>query len=595
MCGISLLFGKNGSKESLDHMLDNIQRRGPDGRGVFHLDNVFIGHVRLSLIDSELGSQPMTSNGCTISYNGEIYNYLQLKNELKDYPFRTNSDTEVILALYLTYGIEKTLQKLNGMFSFVIYDSSKRKVIAATDRYKIKPLYCYYNDDTWYIFSEPKALKGLVKFDVDYSGLYNWVTSSVCIKDRSFFKDIVSLPPGCWFEFDSNSRAYKTNAYYRIGSLNTTLSQTEVEEKILHLIDVSVKQQTQTDNSNLIVMQSGGIDSNLISYFLHKNNYNFETFTGNFQYKRSLENGEIEIAKQVSQLYNANYNEVPITEDSFINNIRDFVFAVNYPKMGPSFFSKFVMMKQMQHKTKIAFSGNGSDEIFAGYSWILNEVFYHKLFSNKSLNTAFCDIAIKKQQQNFKTYPSDHQWYLSKRWNINPFINDNFFTEHEKQNRFEANQTFNDVRDICLYELFCWCRSILAVEDNIGMHFGIEVRYPFLDHELVDFAFQIPEHLMLYKGLEKGLLLKASKNILPKSVLDQYFNVRYKQYTKANFHPPLNNWLINNKKTKSFVDDILFSTKALNRDFRRKKLMRHCERAKWDALMIELWHQEFID
>lgn len=595
MCGISLLFGKNGSKESLDHMLDNIQRRGPDGRGVFHLDNVYIGHVRLALIDSDLGGQPITSHGCTIAYNGEVYNYKDLRKELCDYVFKTNSDTEVILALYLTYGIEKTLQKLTGMFSFVIYDSLKRKVIAATDRYKIKPLYCYYDDSTWYIFSEPKALKGLINLEVDYSGLYNWITSQITIKNRSFFKNMKSLPAGCWFEFDYNNPEFKSKQYYQIGNSTSSLSQKEIEEQILFLFDKSVQQQTQTDNSNLIVMQSGGIDSSLISYFLHKNKYNFETFTGNFESKNNLELTEIEIAKQISSLYGVNYNEVPITDESFINQIREYIFAINYPKMGPSFFSKFVMMRQMQHKTKIAFSGNGSDEIFSGYWWILNEIFQRKMLMGLSEKTNFCHMASKKQLSNLKQLHQKDQWYKSRYWNTNLFINHDFFIEYKKQNYFRLHEIFNDVRDINLYELTNWCRSILSIEDNIGMHFGIEVRYPFLDHNLVDFIFQIPEHLLLYEGLEKGLLVRSVKEFLPKNVLDQYFNVRYRQKTKANFMPPLDEWLINNQKTKDFVDDILFSAKALNRDFRNKQQIDNSSRAKWDTFMIELWFQEFID
>ena len=610
MCGIVAIFGKNRSLQACNKMLDNIQHRGPDGRDVYENGNVVFGHVRLSIVDDQGGAQPMSNSfGHTIVFNGEIYNHEALRKELgSQYTFKTRSDTEVILALYHLYGIEKALSKLKGMFAFVIHDTRNNKVVIATDRFKIKPLYSYFKDDTLWIFSEPRAMEGLIEFEVEYKGFYSWLVNDGPIDSTTnFFKDIKGVPTASYCEINAPCDPTYTE-YYRIQNKgDTTLQKDEIADKLKFLLEQAVVEHTSSDHP-LSVMLSGGIDSNVIEYYLWKNNKPITNYTGRYDDFKSFEGDESYIAKQVSALYAVPYEEIQITNKDFLDNINDFVISQNYPKQGASVFSRYMLFKGIKGKHKIAFSGNGSDEMFCGYPWFIQEALFRKNIGLASQTTFSPNVlhfinSIKgpgwtnnldiTKDQYFK------QWHLFKTRYKKPHDDTNYevFEDIKDYCNYELISEFNDIRDSTVQGCRTWKQSLLSAEDNAAMIHGVENRLPFLDHELVDFVFSIPEHKLIPNGFMKGVLVNSMLKDLPKIVLTQYFN-RYKpQNSKNTFGAPLANWFIKDQKIKQFAYDILNSQKAKNRDYRIKQDItpETAPPSIWRLLVLELWHQHFID
>lgn len=610
MCGIVAIFGKNHSIEACNKMLDNIQHRGPDGRDVYKMGNVVLGHVRLSIVDDQGGSQPMSNSfGETIVFNGEIYNHEALRKELgSQYTFKTRSDTEVILALYHLYGIEKALSKMKGMFAFVIHDTRNNKVVIATDRFKIKPLYSYYTDDTLWIFSEPRAMEGLMEFQVEYKGFYSWLVYDGSIDSTTnFFKDIKGVPAASYCELNLPcDPSYKQ--YYKIqNNGDTTLQKDEIIDKLKFLLEQSVVEHTSSDHP-LSVMLSGGIDSNIVDYFLHKNNIDFQNFTGRYDKFTSFEGDETFIGSEVSKLYKVGFNEVNISNQDFLSHIYNFVKCMNYPKQGSAVFSRYMVLKGIKGKHKVAFSGNGADEVFCGYPWLLHEAYTRKNIGIPSsinftqMSTSIFDSKSHNQHmfnknQTVTKQQYYQQWHLYKqRYRQHDGFDYTIFTEDIPYCNLQFVEEFGDIRDVTAHEVRTWNRSILSAEDNVAMTHGIENRVPFLDHELVDFVFTIPERELLPNGLMKGLLLKSMMRDLPESVVKQYFN-KYTNEGKNVFIAPLTNWFVKDSKIKQFAYDILNSQKAKNRDYRIKQDItpKTAPPAIWRLLVLELWHQHFID
>jgi len=510
--------------------------------------------------------------------------------------------------LYHLYGIEKALSKLKGMFAFVIHDTRNNKVVIATDRFKIKPLYSYYKDDTLWIFSEPRAMEGLIEFQVEYKGFYSWLVYDGSIDSTTnFFRDIKGVPAASYCEIDAPCDPTYTE-YYRIQNKgDTTLQKDEIIDKLKFLFENSVIQHTSSDYP-LSVMLSGGIDSNAIEYFLHKHNKNITNYTGLYENFNSFEGDETHITKQISSLHNVPYEEIKITNNDFVDNVHNFVISQNYPKQGPAVFSRYMLFKGIKNKHKIAFSGNGADEMFCGYPWFIQEALYRKKIGLPS-QTIFADnvlyyldnlkgfgwvnnINITKQQY-------FEQWHLFKSRYTKPHdcFNYQIFENIKDYCSFKLEPEFNDIRDSTIQGVRTWKRSLLSSEDCAAMAHGVENRLPFLDHELVDFVYTIPEHLLIPNGFMKGIFVEAMLDELPTAVIKQYFS-RYNPRNQKNvFIAPLTNWFVKDPKIKQFAYDILNSQKAKNRDYRIKQDVTSeiAPPAIWRLLVLELWHQHFID
>jgi asparagine synthase (glutamine-hydrolysing) len=355
-------------------------------------------------------------------------------------------------------------------------------------------------------------------------------------------------------------------------------------------------------------MLSGGIDSNIINYFLYKNNCNFENFTGRYNRFTSFEGDETFIGKQVSDLYNVGFNEVSISNPDFLSHIYHFVKCMNYPKQGSAVFSRYMVLKAIKGKYKVAFSGNGADEVFCGYPWLLHEAYTRKNIGISSsinftqMSTSIFDSTSRNQHmfnknQNVNRQQYYDQWHLYKqRYKQHDGFDYNVFTEDQSYCNLRLVEEFKDIRDVTAHEVRTWNRSILSAEDNVAMAHNIENRVPFLDHELVDFVFTIPEKELLPNGLMKGLLLKTMLKDLPELVVKQYFN-KYTNEGKNVFIAPLTNWFVKDPKIKQFAYDILNSHKAKNRDYRIKQDItpETAPPAIWRLLVLELWHQHYID
>lgn len=524
MCGITGYINFNGEPASasvIRQMSDQIAHRGPDDEGSFVDHTLALGHRRLSIVDlSSHGHQPMhdQSGRYVIVFNGEIYNFQELRGELqsKGAQFFSSSDTEVLLNGFLYWG-KKVVQKLNGMFAFAIWDRKEKSLFLARDRYGIKPLYLFENSNTLAFGSEIKAFLPLPAFKskMNLNGLLEYMTFQNFMTEQTLFQGVRLLPAGSWLEVNA-SGTMETHTYWDFNFREpaTPLSSAEYEEQLAHLMEQAVSRQLMGDvpiNSYL----SGGMDSGSITAIAAKQTKNMQTFTIGFDMNSisGLEVGfdERNIAEFMSYKFGTEHYEMVLKAGDMERCMRKLVWHLEEPRVGQS-YPNYYAAKLASKFGKVVLAGTGGDELFGGYPWryyraVVNDdfehyidkyyVFWQRLIPNKSVRDVFAPV-----------------------WSeVSGVWTRDIFRDVFKEHATELCRPEDYVNHSLYFEAKTFLSSLLVVEDKLSMAHGLESRVPFLDNDLVDFAMQVPVKEKL-GNLDK--IIKINENT-PGPKTRQYF------------------------------------------------------------------------
>lgn len=554
MCGIAGTL--NFNRQPIAHnqikaMTDSLIHRGPDGEGQY-IDEFFgLGHRRLAIIDlSPAGHQPMqTSDGrYIISYNGEVYNFKEIRIELEalGYHFHSNTDTEVILKSYAQWQ-EKCVHKFNGMFAFAIWDKKDKKLFIARDRYGIKPLY-YHKNDKYFIFaSEVKGIEasGLYKKEIDKEGLVEYLTFQNFFTHKTLFKDIHMLMPGHYAYVYQNGGLDISQYWDFHFSGNSKISEEEAIQETDRLFKQAVQRQLISDvpvNAYL----SGGIDSGAIAMIASKFLPHIKTFTVGFDLSSAsgleLSFDERAKAEHISYLAKTEQYEMVLKAGDMERCMDKYVHHLEEPRVGQS-YPNYYAAKLASKFGKVVLSGCGGDELFGGYSWR-----YFCTDQPISFN-AFIDAYYLKWQRLIPN--SLLKDLLAPIWDdVKHVWTRDIFADVFK-NIKKDTLTPEECLNASLYlEAKTFLHGLLVVEDKLSMAHSLETRVPFLDNDLVDFAMKIPTAMKIKEQtgkadendlLSKKQAYKNGKDILRKT-LSKYLDQETIQSKKQGFSSPDASW-----------------------------------------------------
>jgi len=541
MCGLVGIYSKNNNidKKNLLEMSELLAHRGKDGDGHYINNNFGLAHKRLSIIDlTNDASQPFVSNDkrYVLAYNGEIYNFKEIKKKLiNKYKFTSSSDTEVILYAFSEWG-KKCFKLFNGMFAIAIWDNKLKKIIIARDRYGMKPLYYYCDGKNLVFASEIKSIikNKFYKRQLDYYGLCEYLRFQNYISDKTLFKNISLLPQGTYIEFDSNLKP-SLETYWDFNFFNKDMVIKNNKRDLNFYINRAVKRQSFADvdiNSYL----SGGIDSACIVRNAKKFIKNIKTFTIGFDL--SSASGiefffdERKKAERISSIFKTDHYQSVLKSGDFEKCIDDLVYHVEEPRVGQSYPNLYAA-KLASKFGKVVFSGVGADELFGGYPW-------RYIYLKKKLPfDKFLEIYFKKmnrlpgnqllnQKSSMLSYKDAEEYNYEKFKKI--------FENYKQQ-----YVTPDDALNYCMYfESKTFLNGLLLVEDKISMSKGLEVRAPFLDNDLVDYTLKIPNKMLFLKSK-----LNDNENNLEK---------KYKQFTKGKL-------ILRKSLNKSLPSDIIYDRK----------------------------------
>lgn len=598
MCGIAGIISNNPhhvSEPLIRKMTDSIEHRGPDGEGIWISGNgqVGLGHRRLSIIDlSTEANQPMHyMDRYTLVFNGEIYNYIELREGLvkKGYAFRTQSDTEVLLALYHENG-EACLNELDGMFAFLIYDKQTNRLFGARDRFGEKPLFYHYIPGKLFVFgSEMKCLWAAgVSKTVNHSMLYNYLSYGFISNPKNihdtFYSECQRAPHSYSFVLDVNTMLLTWKSYYSISltTPNTSITEPEAMEKIQALLQTSISRRLRSDvpvGSSL----SGGLDSSILVRQIDELNKDQalrqNTFSAVFP---GFEKDEAKHIHRIVESSRVNAFYVTPTDQDLIKDLDRVAYHQEEPFGSASIYVQYrVMELAKQHKTTVLLDGQAADEIFAGYHVYFNTYFQElknhpasvrelQMKSYQDLHAhGFNDPTSFDRIKNKATAVLGHRseklryWYQQYRNWKNPVLNYDFQQTH-RANYFPRNYTHESLNAHLLEsvlgnELF----HLLRYADRNSMAHGREVRLPFLFHELVEFIFSLPPEFKLNKGWTKYILRKSFEPILPPEICWRK--------DKIGYEPPQKKWM----EEKAMQDKIMDSRSILVKEHILNKQVLH--------------------
>ncbi len=527
MCGITGIFNLNGEAVSpvlLRKMTDAIAHRGPDGEG-FYVDSfIGLGHRRLAIIDlSSAGHQPMQSRDgrYVLSYNGEIYNYQELRVELESrgYQFHSKTDTEVVLYAWAEWG-EKSLDRFNGMFTFALWDKQECELTLVRDRYGIKPLYYTHQGDKLVFGSEVKAITAHPDYhpEIDKEVLLEYFTFQNIFTDRNLLKGINILPAGCLMRVKLGERGgpeIKRYWDFEFREPDSSKDEREYIEELDRLFTQAVNRQLVSD-VELGSYLSGGMDSGSITAIAAKQLPYIKTFCVGFDLNSAsgIEMGfdEREQAEYMSYLFKTEHYEMVLKSGDMERVMPKLAWHLEEPRVGQS-YPNFYAAGLASKFTKVVLSGTGGDELFGGYPWryyraVVNNDFEHyidkyyqywqRLIPNKVLQKVFRPI-----------------WQDVKNVLTRDIFRD-VFVEHADQ----LTQPEDYINHSLYFEAKTFLHGLLVVEDKLSMAHGLETRVPFLDNDLVDFAMRLPVRLKLGN---LGEVVRLNENE-PGSKTEKYFD-----------------------------------------------------------------------
>ena len=580
MCGITgiVAFNEKGKTylSKVSAATYSLLKRGPDGEGLYFDKNVALGHRRLSIIDtSNAAAQPFTdeSKRYTIVFNGEIFNYKQLRLQLerKGIKFKSNSDTEVLLQLYIS-DKEKCLEQLDGEFAFAIYDSSSEKLILARDRFGIKPLY-YYKDENRFVFGS--ELKALMAFEIpkviDKTSLQLYFHLNYIPSPYSIFEHVKKLEAGTFLELDASGKLNEKK-YYSIpytSELKNIPSYESAQKTFKQLLESSVQQRMIADVP-LGTFLSGGIDSSIITAIAAQNTQHLNSFSIGFKDEPLFD--ETSFAILLAKKYKTNHTVFELSNADLFANLQELLDYTDEPFADSSALAVNILSMHTKKHVTVALSGDGADELFAGYNKHAAELKARKgglkatlvksshsllkqLPKSRNSKTGNKIRQLEKFAEGMKMSPQERYWQWAK-WSgytadqlfskkYNQAISD---TDYEKRKSSILNSISADYNSVLLTDMQLVLENDMLVKvDRMSMSRSLEVRVPFLDHHLVNFAFSLPVDYKIDGTTRKKIVRDTFKDLLPSELLlrrKQGFEVPLLKWFKTDLKSMITNELL---------------------------------------------------
>jgi asparagine synthase (glutamine-hydrolysing) len=630
MCGVFgyLSTSRRSDSEALAILhvgMERIRHRGPDGNGTWASSDgkVGLGHVRLAIIDVESGAQPMVSEDgrYTIIFNGEIYNYIELRAELGGQGFRTNSDTEVVLRAFQEWG-EDFLSRLRGMFAIAIWDNLKKQLFLARDRFGIKPLYWAQTQEGLFFGSEMKALTPfLSERAINRNALADYFTFQFCLGEKTLMDGVWQLPAASFAQVLPGQLPVIKKYWEVHYEIDYDHTEQWFAQRLQELLEDSVRLHLRAD-VEVGSYVSGGVDSSLLASMARgmRPDGPFKAFNGRFT--DGPEYDESQYARALTDENHMELHVADISEDDFVDNIAKVIWHLDQPTAGPGAFPQYMVSKRVGENIKVVLGGQGGDEIFGGYARYLVAYFEQcikgaiegSLHSGNFLVTYESIIPNLETLRQYKPMlrefwasgmfgeRDDRYWRLVNRANtfggiLTPEALDQRGTLEEFKSIFWGSNVGKEsyFDSMTHFDFKTLLPALLQVEDRMSMAHGVEARVPFLDHPLVEFAATIPADIKFKNGELKRLLKQVFGSHLPQKIKDRK--------DKMGFPVPLNLWLKNGGRARDYIGDILGSQRARSRDYLNPGMsidkvldsQSTYGRNLWALLSLELWHKQFMD
>lgn len=608
MCGYVSIYYKNNKYASLkedviEDINNKIFHRGPDDVGYFISEKVSLGFRRLSIIDVDNGKQPFNKGNTTMVFNGEIYNYLKLRQELKNkgYLFYTDSDTEVLLSAYIDMK-EEMLDKLVGMYSFLIWDEEDKSLFGARDIFGIKPLYYIETEDFIAFASEYKSLVNLMdNRNLNKLSLQQYLSFQYPVGENTMFKDIKKIMPGHYFKIKDNKMIIEK--YYDI---NYKSNESVTKEDVYNVIYNSIKSHMVSD-VEVGTFLSGGVDSSIIAAIASKINPDIKSFSIGFGIDGY---DELDIAKETADRLGIENIQINVTQDQYIRELPNIVRLLDDPLADPSAIGLYFLSREASKYVKVVLSGEGADELFGGYN-IYKEYYSLKPFLNipDRISSVINKMANSMPNIKGKNYLLRATTPLRQRYigNAKIFENEdveNILRLYNSQYKYEnitkdiyneaENMGYDYVTTMQYIDMNTWLPGdILLKGDKMSMGASIELRVPFLDKNVFELSKGLSLKQKVTKKQSKVLLREAFEGIVPDHVV---------QKRKLGFPTPIRVWL------KEELGDVVRKTikdadveQIINKEYAIELLDDHIRgvadnsRKVWTIFMFCLWHQIFVE
>ncbi len=626
MCGICGLFSisKPEREITLSKMMRCLAHRGPDGEGTYSSKHFALGHRRLAIIDLEHGNQPMQSadGRYALVFNGEIYNYLELRQKLiqQGIQFKTFSDTEVLLQLLIHKGIA-ALKELNGMFAFAFCDTQTNQWLLARDPFGIKPLYYCVLQNEIVFASEIKALleHPQIHAEPNWKAMQHYFTFQFCLNDDTLFSGIQKLEPGFYIKGQQQKITQKIRYWETHYQVDEHHTEEYFKDRLLALLQDSARLQIRSDVP-LGAYLSGGIDSSVVASMAATHlGTSVPVFTGKFIESAAYD--ESHYARIVADNIEAELHEVIPTAEDFVTWLPKLIEAMDEPVAGPGLFPQFIVSRLASKRVKVVLGGQGGDEIFGGYAryliGYLEQALKGAIFETHeegkhvvSLSSIIPNLPLLKQyhplmQQFFKEGLFDNMdaryfRLIDRSPDILQMLTGDALSSIQPEEIFSDFQTIFNHPDTLSYinkmthfDLKTLLPALLQVEDRVSMAVSLESRVPLLDTRIVDLVTSMPPPMKFHAGKTKHILKQTVRNLLPSAILNRK--------DKMGFPVPLKEWL-QGGVVKDFVYETLLGKRSRERGLFAPTALESLMtqegaygRQLWGALCLELWHQVYID
>ncbi|WP_099160048.1 asparagine synthase (glutamine-hydrolyzing) [Virgibacillus ndiopensis] len=585
-----------------------IKHRGPDDEGYYHDDYVSFGFRRLSIIDIEGGHQPFSYNDgkIWIVFNGEIYNYVELREclQVKGYEFITDSDTEVIATLFCKYK-ENAFKYLRGMFSVLVWDKENDTLYGARDRFGIKPLYYYETDERIIFASEKKSIQLMMgKGEISHEALQHYLSFQFVPEPLTMTKGIEIVEPGTYLMKKPKGEIL-FERYWQATFNPVLMDKSDWIRRIRTTLQDSVKVHMRSDVP-VGAFLSGGIDSSIIVALARELNPSLKTFTVGFKDEGF---SEIDVATKTAEKLNVDNYSYIVTPEEYVKELPRIMWHMDDPLADPSCVPLYFVAREAQKHVKVVLSGEGADELFGGYN-IYREPTSLKVFSflpahTKNLLAKVANLlpdGVKGKSYilrgvtplrdryigNAKMFENEEKLFVLKQYK------ENILYQHITNKLFDIVEKEPFVTQMQYIDICTWLRGdILLKADRMTMASSLELRVPFLDKEVFRVSSEIPVELKVVSGTTKSILREAFRGIIPIHVLDR---------KKLGFPVPIRHWLRNelNGWAKQLIQESQ-TDHLLNKPYILDLLNTHCcgkrdySRKIWTVLMFMLWHQIFVE
>lgn len=586
MCGIcgEIRFDNvSPSINSIQRMVDSLAPRGPDGSGIVQMNHLAVGHRRLKIIDlSEQAQQPMIDNelGLGIVYNGAIYNYPQLRDELgaMGYRFFSHGDTEVILKAYHAWG-EACVEKLSGMFAFAAWERDSGRIFLARDRLGIKPLYYTERSDCFRFASTlPALLAGAgIDTDIDPVALHHYMSfHSVVPAPYTILKGVRKLPPATALVIEADGQR-RQRVYWQPSfearTEDASLSFEDWQEQVLEALRLAVKRRLVADVP-VGVLLSGGLDSSLIVGLLAElGQWGLNTFSVGFESVDDEPGDEFQYSDLIAEHFDTEHHQLFVDSGVLLPSLSECVRAMSEPMVSHDVIGFYLLSEQVARHVKVVQSGQGADEVFAGYHW------YPPLMASQQAEVDYARVFFDRDHQEFAA--AVHPRWVGEDHSMH-FLNDHFALPG-------ASSAINKALRLDT--------SVMLVDDpvkrvdNMSMAWGLEARVPFLDHDLVELAARIPPQYKVAHG-GKYVLKEVARKLIPRQVIDRpkgYFPVPVLKYLEGD--------------SLDFVREVLADPRARDRELFRQDYVQSLLSAPkdhitplrgsklWQLSLLEYWLQ----